>query len=474
MLAISILALLAAALRFATIDQQSFWFDEVVTARLVRLPFGRMLHAISDSEGTPPLYYIALWAWSRMAGDSESGLRSLSALAGTLTVPVVYLAGRELLSRSVGVIAAALVAASPLLVWYSQEARAYSVFAFLSSASVYFFLRASRAPASRNLTLWAGVSVLALLTHYYAIFLIVIEGTWLLYISRFHRRSTLVATAAVALACFAVLPLAVHQFASGKRAAFIADIPLENRLSETTQQFITGQRGIPNERYIGLALLILIGAASFITRGAAGRALRGAAGLAVGGLALPMMLIPLVDRFYYRNLIYAWPVLALTVAAAFVPSRYPRRALALTLAAVSLMLAVNINIAMDSRFRRDNWRSVAASVDTSRRALVVVAPGFERDSLRFYEPALLEARQPFRGLSARSIDVIGYRFFETFPPPDLRIPDGFALTRRETPGGRLEVLHFASRRPRRVEPSKLLPSGGILSTPPARAPGLGP
>ena len=63
------------------------------------------------------------------------GLRSLSALAGTLTVPVCYAAGRTLVSHRAGMIVAALSAVSPLLVWYSQEARAYGLFVLFGSFS---------------------------------------------------------------------------------------------------------------------------------------------------------------------------------------------------------------------------------------------------------------------------------------------------------------------------------------------------
>ena len=82
------------------------------------------MDVVGFSESAPPLYYVLGWLWVQVAGTGEFGLRSLSALAGIATVPVAYLLGLELRGRRAGILAAALVAVNPMLVWYSQEAGA--------------------------------------------------------------------------------------------------------------------------------------------------------------------------------------------------------------------------------------------------------------------------------------------------------------------------------------------------------------
>ena len=96
------LLVLAAALRFATLDVQSLDGDEGFTAEIARKPLGAALSQIPDTESTPPLYYLTVWLWAKVAGTGEMGLRSLSALAGTLVVPVVYAAGAALRDRAPG------------------------------------------------------------------------------------------------------------------------------------------------------------------------------------------------------------------------------------------------------------------------------------------------------------------------------------------------------------------------------------
>src|SRR3954451_4509839 len=137
------LTVLGAALRFATLGLQSYHHDEVVTAsRILRVGFAHAMEAVGFSESAPPLYYALAWVWTQATGTGEWGLRSLSALAGVLTVPVAYLIGRELRTRRTGLLAAALVAVNPMLIWYSQEARAYALLALFCAVSLYYCVRA--------------------------------------------------------------------------------------------------------------------------------------------------------------------------------------------------------------------------------------------------------------------------------------------------------------------------------------------
>src|SRR5205814_7640825 len=122
---VAALTVLAAVLRFYRLGHQGLWFDEANTALLVHFSPGKMLGLIPQTESTPPLYYCVAWVWARVFGYGESALRSLSALAGVAMIPVVYGAGAKLISRRAGVLGAAFAACSPLLIWYSQEARSY-------------------------------------------------------------------------------------------------------------------------------------------------------------------------------------------------------------------------------------------------------------------------------------------------------------------------------------------------------------
>ena len=169
------LTALAAALRFGTLDLQSFWYDEAFTpVRVLHPSLTSTLRAVVHTENTPPLWYVLAWADSRVFGTGEIALRWPSALAGTLTVPVAWAIGRELTGRrATALAAAALVAVNPLLVWYSQEARAYGLFVFAIALAMLCFLHARAQPSAGRLAAFALSGSLALLSHYFAVFLLI-------------------------------------------------------------------------------------------------------------------------------------------------------------------------------------------------------------------------------------------------------------------------------------------------------------
>ena len=141
--AVAALTALGALVRFATLDAKGFWEDEATTAILMRADLFDLIGTqVRESEATPPLFYALEWPVAQALGSGEVALRLLPALFGTAAIPFAYLAGRELVSERAGVAAAALVAVNPLLVWYSQEARAYSLLVLLVGRRPLLFARA--------------------------------------------------------------------------------------------------------------------------------------------------------------------------------------------------------------------------------------------------------------------------------------------------------------------------------------------
>jgi hypothetical protein len=110
-------------------------------------------------------------------------------MSGVLSVLLLFKLGRELFNRRVGSLAAFLLSISPFHVWYSQEARMYTLATLLSLCSVYTFvllLRKGANPARRYLWLsYVVTSTLGLYTHFYVAFIILFEnivflGWWIL------------------------------------------------------------------------------------------------------------------------------------------------------------------------------------------------------------------------------------------------------------------------------------------------------
>jgi mannosyltransferase len=235
--ALAAITAVGAALRFGFLDSQGFWYDEAVTAKLVRMDLWAMLDSVAGIEATPPLYYLLAWGWAKLFGTGEFALRSLSALAGTATIPVAYAFVATILARRVALAVAVLAAVNPMLIWYSQEARSYSLLVLLSALSLLLFARLLEKVERRTLILWALVSALALGTHYFAAFLLVPQAVWLL--TRTRRSEVVAAVGAVGAAGLALLPLALHQRAVGA-GLFIGSASLPVRFARTLKQQLVG------------------------------------------------------------------------------------------------------------------------------------------------------------------------------------------------------------------------------------------
>ncbi len=360
---------LGAVLRFYGLGRQGFWFDEANTALLVRFSPGKMLGLIPHSESTPPLYYCVAWVWARVFGDHEAGLRSLSAVAGVLTIPVAYGAVAKLISSRAGVICAALAACNPFLIWYSQEARSYALLVLLTAVSLLAFAYARASPTPRALALWVLACALSLATHYFAIAAVVPQAAWLVFEHR-DRRAVLGAVGIVALCGLALIPLAASQNGTG-HDSWIASAPLGPRLGQIIPQFLIGTNAPERQllKYLAMALaliaLVLLGTrASPAER----RPALLAGGLGVAGFLLALVLIAFgFDDLITRNLIAIWLPTAALVSGGLAVRRARRLGAAVTVALCAIGVTATVAIATTPSMQRPDWRAVARVLGPSPR-----------------------------------------------------------------------------------------------------------
>lgn len=169
--------LLAFALRVYRLDGQSLWYDEGVTAQLAQRSL-RELTAWTANDIQPPLYYYLVAGWGRLAGWSEWSLRFPSVGFGLVLAPLMAALTRRLTQRSAaGQWAAIITAFHPALVYYSQEARMYTLLLLGGVAAGYCLVRsAEREQRRRFLLLYVAAAVGAIYTHYFAFFLLLAIG----------------------------------------------------------------------------------------------------------------------------------------------------------------------------------------------------------------------------------------------------------------------------------------------------------
>lgn len=156
--------------------------------------------------GRPPIYIILAHFWIKLFGTEEVATRSLSAIFGVASIPLIYLIGKELFDRKVGLISAFLMAISQFQIYYSQDIRYYSLFVLMTLVSYYFFVIALRNRNIINLTLYVLTTVLLFYTHAYGVFVIAAQNLYFLLRWRCHRSLAINWIISQAIILFAIMP----------------------------------------------------------------------------------------------------------------------------------------------------------------------------------------------------------------------------------------------------------------------------
>lgn len=451
--------IIGGAARFLTLDTQSFWDDEAFTVFLTRLGFVDMLQTVPETEASPHLYYVLAWGWAQIFGAGEWGLRSLSALLGTATIPIVYLAARTIGSRRGAAIAAFLVAGSPLLVWYSQEARTYALFEFLSALSFLAFARALQGE-ERSLIWWAATAGLALAAHYFAIFIVAPEAAWLLF-SLGVRRATVLAAGTVAAVGAALLPLALHQ---SPGAGGVLNAPLDERVAKVPLQLLVGYgvSAITFGKLAAAASVLLVGLAVWLLIARSPPKIQRGAALAAA-VATFAVVVPIIAAYagidYLKTLylIGSLPLFAIAVAQGFATTRVGLVAAA---ALVGIGLSIAGLVAATPWLQRPDLRNLASALGppTVARA-IVLAPTCRISVYMSGLRSLPTQGQPVREVIFVSLPVKEPGRVAVVPR---RLSRPFAVAGFKPSGrvfaDRFTIVRFRAPEPHRVTREELLPA----------------
>lgn len=143
---------------------EGLWNDEYISWMIASQPLTNGFIENIKWQCHMPFYYLYLKFFMTLFGQSDLALRLTSVLAGTASIPVMYLAGREINKRT-GIVAALFTALSSFLIYYSQEVRLYAILFLFSAISLLFTLKIIKTPNSKNLSGFVTSCFLILITH---------------------------------------------------------------------------------------------------------------------------------------------------------------------------------------------------------------------------------------------------------------------------------------------------------------------
>ncbi len=338
---------------------QSLWRDEVDAILFSSWSMPDLLTGLFKVGHNGPLYFLGLSFWRVLVGNSEYAVRYPSVILGVLAVPLGYIVGRKLGgTRRIAILMTLLLATSPYLIWYSQEAKMYTLLTALVLLAIFAWFQALTGRGRRWWVLFAVVTTLTFYTHILApLMLGVYSMMTLLYRTEWRRqwRGWLVSMAFLTLP---YLPLAWWQAPRFVRG-YASGHPFYPLSDEIFLLLGLYSRGL--FRFAGILPLIfpvffLLTAVLWTRTPAAWLSFR-ARLAAAGWLMIPPVAVYLISRrvpvFEDRYLIYIAPAFYLLIAAGIVQIRQHTR----FLAGLGLAVMLTINL---SGIARQQYQTVKA------------------------------------------------------------------------------------------------------------------
>src|SRR3990172_6868524 len=133
--------LIGTFLRLYQLGSNSLWFDEAISVWFANESLGNIIIKQTSADVHPPFYYIVLSLWLSVFENGEFDVRLLSAIFGILSIPLLYLIVKNLFGNLPALISSLILAMSPFHIYYSQEARMYSILTFCVLLSIFFMVK---------------------------------------------------------------------------------------------------------------------------------------------------------------------------------------------------------------------------------------------------------------------------------------------------------------------------------------------
>jgi mannosyltransferase len=421
---LAVITLLGGLVRFYRYDALSLWLDEGITVHMVRLPWLTVLGFNGAYETHPPLYFVLVKLATLIVPEVNAG-RIVSLIAGIVTIPALYALAARLLNRWAALLAAGVVAISPIHIWYSQEARMYTLTVLLVCVS-YLALVAFQ--QSRRLA-WAGAYgvslLLAVYADYSAIYALAPQVLLLMLITRRLGRKSFPLWGAGVAAVLGYLPwlpqlLGTMQIYGDQRSSYLGVTPVKIGISLVSLIGAGGNAantGVPNGGYFwgfkwtawdfGLAAqtAIVLSVAIMLVASIPRLARRAPMALLVAALCLGTIvvtaLLSLISPGYAERTVLpallGWAIVVGGAGLVFASGDRSRLWLRIAgFMCIGIILAASL-VSLRAVYRgalKQDWRQLAADTNTAAATgkLIITYPTFAETLISAYQPHAVDGR----------------------------------------------------------------------------------
>lgn len=172
---------------------QSIRLDESQSINLATRPLGTLIK-YNAGDVHVPLYFLLLHFWIQIFGTNVFAIRTLSLIFFIFSLPFIYIVAKASSNKNIAFLTIILIMLSPFIMWFTMEARMYTLLILVTIINHFLFLRTYNTDGERGKTEYVLSAIAGLYTHYFFIFLLASQAIYVLYERLYIKKSSFTKT----------------------------------------------------------------------------------------------------------------------------------------------------------------------------------------------------------------------------------------------------------------------------------------
>lgn len=412
---------------------QSLWLDEAINVLAVKnYSLTGIITQYLIGDFHPPVYSMLLWFWTRVFGTSEVAIRIPSVIFGTFTIYLIYLLGKKLHSKNLGLVCALLLAVNPLHVYYSQEARMYALAVFAVCLNMLLFINL----AKQSSVFYILSNILVLMSDYVAILIFPAQFFFIL----LNRKAGIFKKWFLCLLTSLVLvvwwvPVFIKQLSVGSVTS--ANLPAWKfivggfdikAVPLTLVKFIIGRISLADKFIYYLILFPVCSLFLFVLFKGIKFVKGQDRNLLITWITVPILLATLISFvvpvYSYFRLLYVLPAVIILIVLGVISCKGRLKYMILGVILIIQLFSVSVYL-FNSSYQREDWRGVVDYLESiNKESLILFESSGTLPPFDYYAKNKLNARGALKDFPVKDINEVNDLSFNTpNTPKDIYLVD---------------------------------------------------